>query len=134
MTAVVVVIALLLAGSGTVAAAGNSMPDEPLYPVKLATETVRLTLTPSALGKAELYVKLADKRVAEIIKMADKGKVKQVENAAERLNTQLIAMASLAVPGGEDSRSKRKRRAWRSSSGSSTRPSSSSGPRAGWRT
>jgi len=101
-TAVAVVIALLLAGSGTVAAAGNSLPDEPLYQVKLATEAVRLTLTPSALGKAELYVKLADKRVAEIIKMADKGKAAQVERTAQRLNTQLIAMANLAVPGGEE--------------------------------
>jgi len=100
--AVVVVIALLLAGSGTVAAAGNSLPDEPLYQVKLATEAVRLTLTPSALGKAELYVKLADKRVAEIIKMADKGKAKQVERTAQRLNTHLIAMASLAMPGEEE--------------------------------
>jgi hypothetical protein len=101
-TAVIVVVVLLLAGSGTVAAAGSSMPDEPLYQVKLATETVWLTLTPSALGKAELYVKLADKRVDEIIRMADKGKAKQVERAAQRLNTQLIAMASLAVPGGEE--------------------------------
>jgi len=101
-TAVTVVIVLLLAGSGTVAAAGNSLPDEPLYQVKLATETVRLTLSPSALGKAELYVKLADKRVEEIIKMADKGKAKQVERATQRLNTQLIAMANLAVPGGEE--------------------------------
>ena len=101
-TAVIVVIVLLLAGSGTVAAAGNSMPDEPLYQVKLATEAVRLTLTPSALGKAELYVKLADKRVAEIIKMADKGKTKQVERATQRLNTQLIAMASLPMLGGEE--------------------------------
>jgi len=100
--AVVVVIALLLAGSGTVAAAGNSLPDEPLYQVKLATEAVRLTLTPSALGKAELYVELADKRVAEIIKMADKGKAAQVEKATEGLDKYLIAMASLAVPGGEE--------------------------------
>lgn len=92
------VVALLVAGGGTVAAASNSLPDEPLYPVKLATEAVRLALTPSALGKAELYVKLADKRVDEIIKMADKGKLKQVERATERLNTQLIAMANLAVP------------------------------------
>ena len=101
-TAVIVVIVLLLAGSGTVAAAGDSMPDEPLYQVKLATEAVRLALTPSALGKAELYVKLADKRVAEIIKMADKGKAKQVEKATGKLDEYLIAMASLAVPGGEE--------------------------------
>ncbi len=101
-TAVIVVIVLLLAGSGTVVAAGNSMPDEPLYQVKLATEAVRLTLTPSALGKAELHIKLADKRVAEIIKMADKGKAEQMERTTQRLNAQLIAMANLAVPGGEE--------------------------------
>jgi hypothetical protein len=99
-TAVIVVIVLLLAGSGTVVAAGNSLPDEPLYQVKLATETVRLALTPSALGKAELYVKLADKRVAEIIEMADKGEAEQVEQTAQRLNMHLLAMASLAVSGG----------------------------------
>ena len=57
-TAIIAVLVLLLASGGTVAAAGNSMPDEPLYQVKLATEAVRLTLTPSALGKAELYAKL----------------------------------------------------------------------------
>ena len=102
VTAVIVVVVLLLAGSGTVAAANNSMPDEPLYQVKLATEAVRLTLTPSALNKAELYVKLADKRVAEIIEMADKGKLEQVEQTAQRLNTQLVAVASLTAPEGEE--------------------------------
>lgn len=101
-TAVIVVIFLLLAGSGTVAAAGNSLPGEPLYQVKLATEAVRLTMTPSALGKAELNVKLADKRVDEIIEMVDKGKVEQVEQTAQRLNSHLLAMESLAVPGWEE--------------------------------
>lgn len=98
VTAVVAVLIVLLVSSGTVAAAGNSMPDETLYPVKLATERVRLVLTPSALGKAELYAKLADKRVTEIIRMADKGKLKQVERTAQRLNAQLVAMASLVGP------------------------------------
>jgi hypothetical protein len=101
--AAVVVVIVLMAGSGTVAASGNSLPDEPLYTVKLATEAVRLKLTPSAQGRAELYVKLADTRVAEIIKMADKGKTEQVEQTAQRLNAALIAMTSLAAPGGEES-------------------------------
>jgi hypothetical protein len=96
-----VVVVILLAGSGTVAAASNSLPDGPLYPVKLATEDVRLTLTPSALGKAELYAEFADKRVDEIIKMADKGKVAQVEKATERMNDHLVAMANLALPARE---------------------------------
>ena len=97
-TAVIVVLVLLLAGGGTVTAAGNSMPDEPLYQVKLATETVRLALTPSTLGKAELYVNLADKRVVEIIKMAEKGKSEHVERTAQRLNTCLVRAVNLAAP------------------------------------
>ena len=97
-TAVIAVLVFLMAGSGTVAAANNSMPDETLYPVKLATETVRLTLTPAALGKAELYVKLVDKRVDEIIRMADKGKPEHVERTAQRLNTYLAMAANLAGP------------------------------------
>jgi len=57
-----------------------------------------LALTPSALGKAELHARLADKRVAEIINMVDKGKLEQVERTTQRLNTQLVAMASLGGP------------------------------------
>lgn len=97
-TAVIAILVLLLASGGTVAAANNSMPDEPLYPVKLATERVRLALTPSALGKAELYINLADKRVAEMVYMANKGKPEQVERAAQRLDTYLTRVASLTTP------------------------------------
>ena len=96
-TAVAVVLIILLLGGGTVAAAGNSMPDEILYPVKLATERVRLALTPSALSKAELYIKLADKRVEEIIYAANKGDSQQVELAAQRLDAHLMSIAALAA-------------------------------------
>ncbi len=104
-TAAIAVLVLLVASSGTVAAAGDSMPDQPLYPVKLATESVRLALTPSTLGKAEYYAELVDRRVQEIVSMADKGKLKHMEKATERMNNQLIAMAVLVgaeegVPGG----------------------------------
>ncbi len=95
-TAVTIVLVLMLAGGGTVAAAGNSMPDEPLYPVKLATEQVRLTLTPSEIGKARLCARLADRRVAEIIYLADKGDARQVEVIAQRLDKHLVILARLA--------------------------------------
>jgi hypothetical protein len=92
---VAVVLVVLGAGSSTVIAAGNSLPDEPLYKVKLATEAVQLAFTPSDLGKAELYAKFADKRVDEIVALADKGEAKQIDTATDRMNTQLIAMANL---------------------------------------
>ena len=94
----VILIVLVAGGGGTVAAAGDSMPDEPLYQVKLATERVRLAFTPSSLGKVELYVKLADERIAEIAEMVDRGKAEKAGQATGRLNTHLVAMTSLAAP------------------------------------
>ncbi|MFC1932985.1 DUF5667 domain-containing protein [Chloroflexota bacterium] len=96
-TVVAIVLALLLAGGGgTVAAAAGSMPDEPLYPVKLATEQAQLLFTPSTLGKAELYATLADKRVLEIVRMADESKPEQIELTAQRLDAYLTKIIDLA--------------------------------------
>ncbi len=93
------VLALLLAGSGTVVAS-NSMPDELLYPVKMATEQVRLLLTPTTLGKIELYSRLADERVTEIARMADENNPEQIELTTERLDAHLTRIAALALPRG----------------------------------
>jgi len=95
-TVVTIVLILLLAGGGTVAAAAGSMPDSPLYPVKLATEQVRLMLTPSQIGKARLCARLADRRVEEIIYMAKKGDAHQVELITQRLDKRLAMLAVLA--------------------------------------
>lgn len=97
VAALAVVLAVLLAGSGTVAAAGYSMPDSPLYPVKLVTEQVQLTLTPSDIGKAELYAKLADRRVAEMVYIVNKGEPEQIERVAQRLNRHLTMIANLTL-------------------------------------
>jgi hypothetical protein len=95
-TAVTAVVILLLAGGGTVAAASNSMPDGLLYPVKLATEQVRLALTPSDIGKAELYAKLADNRVAEIASVVSSGQPEQLEKVTKQLDSDLVMIATLA--------------------------------------
>jgi len=95
-TSVTIVLVVLVAGSGTVAAASNSMPDSPLYSVKLATEQVRLTLTPSPLGKAEFCASLADRRVEEILYAAGKGNPRQVEEVTRELDVCLTRLSSLA--------------------------------------
>lgn len=95
-TTIAIVLAIVLVGGGTVAAAGGSMPDNPLYSVKLATEQVQLALTPSSLGKAELYAKLADRRVTEIASMADESKPEKIEQATQRLDAYLTRIADLA--------------------------------------
>lgn len=98
VVAVTAIFVILLASSGTVVTASGSLPDEPLYQVKLTTESIRLVLTPSDISKAELYVKLSDARVAEIVAMAEQGKTEEVNRTVERLDTQLAEIASLIVP------------------------------------
>ena len=95
-TVLTIVLGLLLIGSGTVLAAGYSMPDSPLYPVKLAAEQVQLTLTPSTTAKAELHVKLADRRVIEIIYLANKGDARRIEAITQRLDKRLVMLTGLA--------------------------------------
>jgi len=94
-TVVAIVLVLVLAGGGTVFAADSSMPDSSLYSVKLATEQVRLTLTPSQMGKARLCAELADRRVTEIAYMANKGDVQQVELITQRLDEKLDLLVVL---------------------------------------
>jgi hypothetical protein len=95
-TVVVLVLAILLVSSGTVAAASGSMPDQPLYPVKRATEQAWLALTFSPLHKAELYARLADRRVLEIVYLAGKNKPEQVQWATQSLDRHLARIADLA--------------------------------------
>jgi hypothetical protein len=95
VTVVTVLLVLLSAGGGTVAAASNSMPDNPLYSLKLATEQVQLILTPSDIGKARLCARLADRRVAEIIYIANKGNTQQVEVITQRLDKHLVTLVRL---------------------------------------
>jgi hypothetical protein len=96
-TVVAVVLAILLVSSGTVAAASGSMPDQPLYPVKRASEQARLALTFSSLHKAELYARLADRRVLEIVYLASKNKPEQVQRTAQSLDGHLARIADLAA-------------------------------------
>lgn len=86
---------LLLSGGGAALAANDSMPDSPLYPVKLATEQVQLTLTRSGAGKTEVYIMLADRRVIEIIYMAGKGDARGVDVLAQRLDKHLVVLERL---------------------------------------
>ena len=94
---VVVVLTVLLVGGGTVVAADSSMPGSPLYPVKLATENIRLKLSLSDVRKAELYAALADRRVAEIARMIEKGRTQLVERTAQRLRNHLAMMSRLSL-------------------------------------
>jgi len=99
-TAVALVLGLLLMGGGTIGAAGYSMPDSLLYPIKLATEQVQVALTLSDTAKAELEASFADRRVTEIVYLAEKGDAERIEAVTRGLDKNLDQLASLA-PGVE---------------------------------
>jgi hypothetical protein len=94
--AITVVLILLLAGSGTVIASSNAMPDEPLYPVKLATEEVRVTFAATDAQKVQIHTQLAETRAMEIETMAKEGKTEHAAITAARLVKQL-ELASAAI-------------------------------------
>ncbi len=81
-------IIILLGAGSTMAASSNALPDEPLYPVKLATEQVQLAFAVSPDRKAEVETNLVNKRADELEAMANKGKTEEAARAAERYNAQ----------------------------------------------
>jgi hypothetical protein len=94
-TALAIVLVVLVAGGGTVVAASNSMPDSILYPVKLATENVQLALSTSDIGRARLCASFADRRVDEIVYMAEKGDAQEIEVLTGRLDDRLDRLVML---------------------------------------
>ena len=95
-TALAIILVLSFAGGGSIIAATNSMPDNPLYPVKLITEQVRINLAQSELERAEVYTELADRRVTEIIYLATKGDAGRVDELTQQLDKELVMLASLS--------------------------------------
>jgi len=88
---------LVFGSAGGVAfASADSLPNSPIYPVKLATEQVRLALTSSPAGKAALHLELAHERVREMARLAEVGEEPD-EATWERLQSHLDQGLELAV-------------------------------------
>lgn len=89
---------LVLAVSATGVAAQQSLPTGLLYPVKLATEQVRLALTPSATGKTHLRLSFAQARLAEatsLVRQLDSNPP-ALERTLGRYEDEMHAVAALA--------------------------------------
>ncbi len=85
-------IVLLLSGGGTVAAASNSMPDNPLYNVKLASEQAQLFFTFDNMAKANLYSEFVTERVNEIVVMASANNIEAIDKSSKIMQNQLAMM------------------------------------------
>jgi len=84
MVGVVIAIVLTLsAAGGTAYASQGSLPGDTLYPVKLATEQVRMALPGDDLSKAERALTLAERRVEEMEALASRSSADDLARAAE---------------------------------------------------
>ncbi|MGA9349172.1 MAG: DUF5667 domain-containing protein [Anaerolineae bacterium] len=63
-----------LVSAGTLRVAAGSLPDSPLYPIKLATERVQLALTTTAASRARLHMSYSERRLEEARALLEAGK------------------------------------------------------------
>ncbi|WP_322807334.1 DUF5667 domain-containing protein [Thermanaerothrix sp.] len=97
LTTILLVVSLLLGGSGvTVAAAQASLPDDLLYPVKTWSEDLRSEITRDPQARLNLSLELAERRTAEITQMVARDEVPP-EPVLLRLQTHLQTALQLAV-------------------------------------
>jgi hypothetical protein len=98
MTVAISALALALL-SGTGAAAQQSLPNSLLYPLKLATEQVRLVLTPSSAGKVKAHLDFADRRLAEAQDLSNQGAAGNlVADTLDRYGQEVQAVGAI-LPG-----------------------------------
>jgi hypothetical protein len=69
-----VILAILVAGGGTIYASQDALPDSPLYRVKLATEEARLWFVFDDVREAEMLLDQSNERTDEIMEMVRNGK------------------------------------------------------------
>ncbi len=90
--AMAALLVVFVGGLGTAAASANAVPDEFLYPVKLAAEQVRVTLTWSDVDQARLHVEFAERRAYEMVEVARQGKADKVSMLADQVTRHLGEM------------------------------------------
>jgi Domain of unknown function (DUF5667) len=99
LTTVAAVLLVVVAGSGTVAAATGVMPDNFLYPVKLATEQVQLGLTGSAIKEVELNSEFTDRRIEELTYTVSINDNARASETLQKLDANLMLVASVPSDG-----------------------------------
>ena len=81
---------------GTAVLAAESLPDSPLYPLKLTIEETQLALAKNPAQEAALQMAFAQKRAEEIQQMTQKGNIPD-EAALQRLQTHWQEALQLAA-------------------------------------
>lgn len=89
-------VALLVGGLTSAAASGDSLPGDPLYPIKLGVERAQLALTLDPVARARLHAQFAEVRLGEAKRLIAAGRVQdairqvdQYDSAVAQFNSTL---------------------------------------------
>jgi hypothetical protein len=98
---IILIISILIASAGgTVALANDSLPDSPLYPVKLAVEQIQIGLLADPGKIAARHLVLAQNRSQEILRLAQGGEIPE-DNTVRKLQEQYNLALQYAAQLGE---------------------------------
>lgn len=89
---------LLTAGLGTVVVSADTLPDDALYTVKLASEQMRLALATSPDDRAIVALSIADHRLAEAERLAGEGRTAEALIASAAYSQQIASAAADLAP------------------------------------
>jgi len=91
--------ALLVGGLTSAAASGNSLPGDPLYPVKLAVERAQLAVAFDPATRARLHAQFADVRLGEARRLIAAGRVQDGVRQVDQYDS-AVAQFNQALAGG----------------------------------
>jgi len=93
---------LIVAGVGLNVASANAVPGDTLYPVKRSFEEIQIAFSLSDMAKAETHVRLAERRISEIIELASQGKSENIPGLVSEVTDNLGISEQYASASGED--------------------------------
>ncbi len=96
-TAMVTAMVVCLAGLGVLAASFNALPTGFFYPVKTATEQMRLVMTTSEYERTELQLEYVERRLSEMTSMAGRGDADTAILVAGEAMRLLVQMSTSAL-------------------------------------
>lgn len=102
-----ILFAILFIGGSVVWASEESLPDQPLYPIKRLWENTQLWAEGSPTSKAELLIRFANRRLGEAMAMANSGSEELVRKLMHEYRSDVSTAVNM-LESSEDRKSKAK--------------------------
>ena len=93
----VALIVLFALSTSVLVASAQSLPNDPLYPVKLAVEQFQLAVSPDRLARSELNLSFASERLGEVQRLIDRGRADEAAKALTGFADQIESALTLAA-------------------------------------